>query len=113
MNMKTTFALLLGLLLLESGVAMGQECARVQNAVCHVNNAIFVILIDNEGVQRSCKCDKLQGGPRIDKENSLPGGLVPVGTPTSLGTIQKHKSATDPDPCIEWVIGGTPNFYCW
>ena len=112
MNMKTTFVLLLGLLLLESGVALGQVCAGVQKGVCNANKAIFVIVVDSKNVARGCKCDSLKG-QTINEEIAIPKAMNPTGTLNILGTVKKYKLAAETDPCREWVIGGVIRRFCW
>lgn len=114
MNMKTTFALMLGLLLLESGVAMGQVCAGVFQGACASKDGILVIMIDKNNAVHGCHCKHLgsgRGTPISEKPNA--NGMVPIGPTKSLGDVRKFRATGETDPCIEWSTGGTPSYYCW
>jgi hypothetical protein len=111
--MKTTFALLLGLLLLESCATLNNKTLTTPGlpAVCMAKNGIYVILIDNTGTPVELVCPEIGGKP-ITKKLKPDPDLTP-GDEFSLGYIVKHKAKTGPDPCIQWSVGATPYYYCW
>ena len=116
--MKMTFALLLGMLLLEScatpiTVVKNGNLDPGLEGVCKANHAIFVILIDDQGGVADLACDDIKG-KKITKN---PVGTLPIlnpGTPVKLGEVTKYKASSDPDPCTYWTMaGGILNKYCW
>ena len=118
--MKTTFALLLGLLLLEScakPISVREEVYDVGvlddlQKVCAANDGIYVILIDYTANASVLTCSDIKG-KKITKKLKPDPGLTP-GDQFSLGEIAKHKAnKSDSDPCIRWSLGGTPTYYCW
>ena len=118
--MKTTFALLLGLLLLEScakpisvreGVYGVGGLGDLEN-VCVDNDGIYVLVIDDTANARVLPCPEIKH-KKITQKQKPDLGLTP-GEPLSLGEIAKHKAKkSDPDPCIQWSLGGKPTYYCW
>ena len=113
--MKTAFALLLGMLVLESCTTLNTKTLTTNPipAVCAVTNGIFVIVIDENGIPVEQTCPDIRGKP-ISRQLKPKPGLTPVGTPFVLGDILKLKTNTDPDPCIQWSMGGSyPTYYCW
>jgi hypothetical protein len=114
--MKTTFALLLGLLLLESCATMNKPIQTLNTpglpAVCKDTNGIYLILIDYMGTPFELVCPDIKG-KKITKPSKVDPGLTPISAPFSLGEIVKLKAKDDPDPCIQWSVGGGMNYYCW
>ena len=112
--MKTTFALLLGLLLLESCTTLNDKTLTTPGlpAVCAATQGIYVISIDNTGTPVVLLCPDI-AGKKITKKLQPDPGLSPIGTAVSLGEVVKLKANTDPDPCIQWSVGGNMYYYCW
>ena len=118
--MKTSFALLLGLLLLEScakPISVREEVYDLGvledlQKVCAVKDGIYVILIDDTANAVKLPCLNIKG-KKITEKLKPDYGLTP-GDQFSLGEIAKHKAKkSDPDPCIQWSLGGKPTYYCW
>ena len=78
---------------------------------CTANDGIFVIWVNNQGEQNAFVCPKIKGKP-ISQPGSLPPGLSKVVT-TDLGNAKKYKMTDDPDPCIDWYVGGSHYYFCW
>ena len=75
---------------------------------CEARNLVMVVFVDRSGKARARQC------PGISLREDLPKGVNdPVGLPSTLGITQKWRKKNDPDPCIEWVVGGYPFYYCW
>jgi hypothetical protein len=75
---------------------------------CKDNNLVLVVSVTKKGKPKIRKC------PGIRIEEDLPPGVdKPDGTPASLGGTQKWIKPGDPDPCMEWAVGGYSQFYCW
>jgi hypothetical protein len=114
--MKTTFALLLGLLLLESCATVNKPIQTLTTpglpAVCNATDGIYVILIDYTGTPFELVCPDIRGKP-ITKKLKADPGLTPIGSPVPLGDVVKLKANADPDPCIQWYVGGYLQYYCW
>lgn len=114
--MKTTFALLLGLLLLESCATMNKPIQTLSTPgladLCQVTQGIYVIVIDNTGAPQERVCPDIKT-KKITKKRQLDPGLSQIGTELSLGKVAKFSSNTDPDPCIQWSVGGNMYYYCW
>ena len=115
--MKTSFALLLGLLLLAScatPVRTDYIIPPIPPAgvgFCHANNGVYVILVDNKGVKKEFACPDVNGRPTSQPSTPQPG-LTPQ-TPVQLGVTTKLMDSTG-DPCIRWSVGGAPPSYiCW
>lgn len=75
---------------------------------CKDKNLVLVVSVNRKGKPEIRKC------PGIKIVENLPEGVdVPVGPPAALGGTQKWKNEKNPDPCIQWSVGGYPFFYCW
>lgn len=75
---------------------------------CNAKNLVLVVTVNKRGKPEIREC------PGIDIKAKLPDDVdEPVGPPAALGGTQKWKSKDNPDPCIEWSVGGYPYFYCW
>ena len=109
--MKTTFALSLGLLLLESCATVNTLTTPGLPAVCLATHGIYVISVDNTGKPVELVCPDIGGRP-IKKKPQPDPGLTP-GPAVSLGEVVKYKAETDPDPCLKWSVSGTAYSYCW
>ena len=116
--MKTTFALLLTLLLLTScatkpGVVRTGPLRPPPSAgvgFCRANAGVLVILVDNLGEMQGFACPDI--GKKTTSQPSAPPPSLTAGEPIVLGKVTKFKG-DDPDPCIEWVIGADFYYICW
>lgn len=121
-DMKTLIIGLFGLALLASDAAAAAREPKYPQgpftqigapAICSLTEGIIVIVLQKTGDVAAFACSQVNG-----KSITYEGTSLPIGYPTTavdgpLGTIVKHKKPDDPDPCIEWTIGGTSYFYCW
>lgn len=127
--MKTFIVGLFSLAVLASGAAWGhkdpegkpyEENLPAVQGFCKANDGIFVIIVKNDGKAyfRKCKEVKGQGGgpaktiTKSDKHPD-PGGYSETLPSYTLGVIQKSRPPGDPDPCINWTVGGNRYYYCW
>lgn len=75
---------------------------------CEAKDGVMVVFVDKNGESRARAC------PGIKLLSDRPEGVnEPVRGPVTLGIAQKWRKPNDPDPCIEWVVGGYPFYYCW
>ncbi|MDH3636680.1 MAG: hypothetical protein OES20_18470 [Gammaproteobacteria bacterium] len=75
---------------------------------CDDKKLVLVVTVNKKGKPKIRKC------PGIRTEDDLPDGVdKPDGPPAALGGTQKWIMPGDPDPCIEWGVGGYSSFYCW
>lgn len=81
-------------------------------AVCQVTQGVIVIVLQSSGDVTALACAQVNGKP-ITYQPSLPPGMPDVPVGGDLGTVTKHKSPSDSDPCIEWAVGGVSKYYCW
>jgi len=75
---------------------------------CEKNNLVLLVSVNKKGKPDIWEC------PGIDIKTKLPDGVDKAdGPPAALGGTQKWIMPGDPDPCVQWAIGGYSYFYCW
>jgi hypothetical protein len=75
---------------------------------CEAKDGVMVVFVNKNGDTKARAC------PGIDLLSSRPDGVdEPVGGPSTLGITQKWRKPNDPDPCIDWVMGGSRYYFCW